>query len=400
MIRSRKITAARFLHALVRSCFENAVSFRLIALNFTILTSIRISKQAIAQRMTLQCLEFVRHVLSALISRLSAPDKGQLQGLFSSFSRVLLQDSTQIKLPGHLATLFPGPTNQSRKKTAAIKIHVIHDLTGQRFVDLRLSSFTRTDQSASNDVLAVAKPGDLVVRDLGYFSTPVFRKMIERGVHFLSRLRNNVTILDPGTLEPIDLKKKLRFCGALDQNVLLGAKERLPVRLTALPVPPPVANQRRRKAKTNRDKRLNPSKDRLQLLGWDIYVTSVQDSIWSLTDVQQVYRLRWRIEIIFKSWKTHFNLPRTATGSAIQVEVLILAKLLAICLFYNMMGWLDLMYFKPLSILKCAQFFTMLLKMSMNGPGFKTLSLEPIAIHLELETRKRPQYSPVHRLLT
>lgn len=68
--------------------------------------------------------------------------------------------------------------------------------------------------------------------------------------------------------------------------------------------------------------------------------------------------------------------------------------------FYNMMGWLDLMYFKPLSILKCAQFFTMLLKMSMNGPGFKTLSLEPIAIHLELETRKRPQYSPVHRLLT
>jgi len=161
-----------------------------------------------------------------------------------------------------------------------------------------------------------------------------------------------------------------------------------------------VANQRRRKAKTNRDKRLNPSKDRLQLLGWDIYVTSVQNSIWSLTDVQQVYRLRWRIEIIFKSWKTHFNLPRTATGSAIQVEVLILAKLLAICLLYNMMGWLDLMYFKPLSILKCAQFFTMLLKMSMNGPGFKTLSLEPIAIHLELETRKRPQYSPVHRLLT
>jgi len=55
MIRSRKITAARFLLALVRSCFENAVSFRLIALNFTILTSIRISKQAIAQRMCGTC---------------------------------------------------------------------------------------------------------------------------------------------------------------------------------------------------------------------------------------------------------------------------------------------------------------------------------------------------------
>lgn len=400
MIRSRKITAARFLHALVLSCFQDAVSFRLIALTFTILTSIRISKQAVAQRMTLQCLEFVRRMLSALISRLSAFDKSQLQGLFSSFSRVLLQDSTQLKLPDHLATLFPGPTNQSRKKSAAIKIHAIHDLTGQRFVDLRLSGFTRTDQSASADVLAVAKPGDLVVRDLGYFSTAVFRKILERGAHFLSRLRNNVTILDPRTLKPIDLNKNLRLYGVLDQNALLGAKERVPVRLVALPVPLQVANQRRRKAKNNRDKRLNPSKDRLELLGWNIYVTSVQAHIWSPEDVQQVYRVRWRIEIIFKSWKSHFNLPRTATGSAIQVEALILAKLLAICLFHRMLGWLDLMYFKPVSILKCAQLFSMLLMMSMNAPGFETLSLEALATHLDLETRKRRHYNPDRRLLT
>ena len=56
------------------------------------------------------------------------------------------------------------------------------------------------------------------------------------------------------------------------------------------------ANIRRHRAKTDRDKRLNHSKDYYELLGYSCYITSVDQEIFSAAEVQKVYGLRWRIE--------------------------------------------------------------------------------------------------------
>ena len=130
-----------------------------------------------------ECVEFIRGAVSTLIFKLSSADKLRHAGVFRAFRRVLLQDSTQIRLPEHLANYFPGPTNQNRKDGAALKIQVVYDLLDETFPYFALSGFRRTDQAASADILSVAKPGDLVLRDLGYFATPIFQKLIDRGVH-------------------------------------------------------------------------------------------------------------------------------------------------------------------------------------------------------------------------
>ena len=347
-----------------------------------------------------QCIDFVRGAVFALIQRLSKFHSLHQAEVFRTFRRVLIQDSTQIRLAKHLAHLFPGPANQNRKDRAALKIQTVYDLLEETFPYFGLSGFTRTDQAASADILSIAQSGDLVLRDLGYFSIRIFRKLLDRGVHFLSRLRHNVSISDPQTFKRLDLLKILRRYSRLDEVILLGAEQQVSVRLVALPVPEQVANERRRRAKNNRDKRLNPSKEHLELLGWNIFVTSVESSIWSPETVQQVYRVRWRIEIIFKSWKSHFNLTRTPTGSAVQVEVLIWAKLLAICLFQKLFGCLELHSSKRISLLKSAQFFPWLLTLSLMAPAATRLTIGPVHKHLQLEKRKIYSYPPDRHLLS
>jgi IS4 transposase len=45
----------------------------------------------------------------------------------------------------------------------------------------------------------------------------------------------------------------------------------------------------------------------LELLGWSIYITTITKEIADSTKIYKLYRLRWRIEIIFKAWKGNMN---------------------------------------------------------------------------------------------
>lgn len=398
--RLRKIEPLLFIRALAVACFEAAPSLRLIALALSLLSSQSITKQAVAKRIDRACIHFLRDAVFALIQKLSTFHCLHRAEVFRSFSRVLLQDSTQIRLEDRHAQRFPGATNHKRQDGAALKIQAVYDLLGETFHYFDISGFTRTDQSASPDILEVARSGDLVLRDLGYFATVVFQKMLDRGIHFLSRMRSDVSVIDPKTLKRIDLGEQLRRCPRFDRTILLGAEQKVKVRLVALPVPEQIANERRRKAKTRRDTRYKLSKRHLELLGWNILVTSVDSDTWSTETVHDVYGVRWRIEIIFKSWKSHFNLTKTPAGSTIQVEAMIWGKLFAICLFQKFFGCLGLYAAKRISLLKSAQFFPWLLVLSLRGLTTPGPSIEVIGENLKLEKRKKCKDAPTGSLLS
>jgi hypothetical protein len=94
----------------------------------------------------------------------------------------------------------------------------------------------------------------------------------------------------------------------VDRQILIGAKEKLPCRLVAVKLPDQVANERRRKAKNDRDKRVNHSKEYMESLSWAIFITNIDPKVWTPREILQGYRLRWHIEIIFKGWKSHLNM--------------------------------------------------------------------------------------------
>jgi hypothetical protein len=328
----RKIPMADFLVGLLALASESFVTLERVASIIALAAQLSYSKQALHKRLTPAIESFLARSATALFGELPEA-RARLRGWLLPFRRVLLHDSTVETLPEHLAKVFPGTGNQ-RKHYAALKIQFITDLLSGRPLHLSLSGFTRNDQAAAQDILQVAAPGDLILRDLGYFVLRAFQWITEVGAFFVSRCRTDMTFYDPRTGQPLDLVAELRRCPQLDRQVWMGA-QRLPVRLIALPLPQPIANQRRHKAKKHGGQLAIPSVRRLFLMGWTLLITNVPRSVWPTSVVRAIYRLRWRIEMIFKAWKSHLGLRQFHCRSAKVLRLAVMTKLLFCVLVYR-----------------------------------------------------------------
>jgi hypothetical protein len=350
----RKIPIPSFALALVALAAETVLSLERIATVISVAAKTSYSKQALHERLGQPLQDFLAQIATALFDQVGLPVKNQ--GWFRSFQRVLLHDSTVLALPEHLAAVFPGASNGRKRRYASLKIQFVCDLLSAKALHLSLSGYTRNDQAAAPDILQLLRPGDLILRDLGYFVLHVLEQIQLLGAFFLSRYRHGVNVYDPQTLQPLDLAKLLRPGQGLDRQVLLG-NEKLAVRLVARPVPEAVANRRRHQAKTQRDRRSSPSAQHLFLMSWNIFVTNVPRSLWPAQALQPIYRLRWRIEIIFKAWKSHLGLRQFNCRTAPLLSLSVLTKLLFCIIVYQLCNALELLgdHHQHVSLLRLAR---------------------------------------------
>lgn len=353
----KKIKPLNFLLAFFITILTGGNSLSTFAATIGLIAKCRLSKQAIDKRIKQPLIQFLESVLEKTLSlNIGLQCK---KSLGAKFNRIITNDSTTIQLDSKLAKHFPGSKNQSNKTTAILKIQAFYDLLTERFCHFSFAPYTKNDQKASVDILAIIQHGDLIIRDLGYFVLSVFTQIQQLGAYFLSRLKYNVTIYELDGETKIELLKLLKKYGKLDIDVIIGAEEKLAARLVALPVSEQVAAERRRKAK--RDCRNNPSKHHLALLGWNIFITNVTRDQLDVEQLVQLYGCRWRIEIIFKSWKSHFNLENVPTASLVRVLSYIYAMLIFITIFqtYIYINLYNKMYGKDnnqLSLFKLSKF--------------------------------------------
>lgn len=407
--RVRKFNPVDFIRSVCIMALYATISLEIFATVLGLVAGSQISKQSVWEKITPRCVAFMRFVLVALTLRSSHLQPLKQKGALSFFRRVFLQDSTNLNLPRSLVDRFPGASNQTGKKSATLKLQVIHELLSESYLHFGLSGFTRNDQSASADILTFVKAGDLILRDLGYFSLKVFRLLIDKGAYFLTPYchRVNLYTLDG---KKIDLLKLLKHHPFVDINVFAGAEDRLPVRLIACPVPATIAQVRRRKLLEKRNHGLKPKKEKLKLLGWDILLTNVSQQIWDAQTACKVYGLRWRIEIIFKSWKSYFHLDSLPEkGNQNYIELLVYSRLLFITLFQSFFVEFNEYAYatsgKPLSVLKVAQFIQhhlWALVLALFSSHMAWLVLEQIIKHCTYETRHKRKnfHEKLSKLLT
>lgn len=395
----KKITPLIFVQAAVVLVSQSRMSLSRWATLLGVLGHTCLAKQSLWERINPGAVKFLQHLLGSVIAQRVQSARRAVPEALRTFRRVLLQDSTTIKLAPTLAAVFAGSSNQCGSKHGQLKIQAIYDLLSQRFVSFGLSGFTRNDQAAARDVLALIQPGDLVLRDLGYFVIESFERIAQAGAFFLSRMRLDAKIYDPLTGQELNLLGQLRRCGQLDRQVLLG-KQRMSVRLVALRLPPEVAAQRRRKAKLNRDQRCQPNARSLQLLGWAIFLTNVPDTVCSAQSVAEIYGLRWRIETLFKAWKSHFRITEVPQGSEAQLLVVIYARLLFITVLAQVasVSWLERRvqdHAAPGSLLKTAallgDFFLVLCFQAWNIRLTDTLEIQ-LDYHGRYDKRTRENF--------
>jgi len=251
--------------------------------------------------------------------------------IFKSFNNVFIQDATHFKLPRAMAKYFPGSYSPYGKSSTA-KVQATFNLKRGIYTGFTLSSFRDNDQKESPEILKSIKENDLIIRDLGYFVLNVFSLISKKKAYYLSRLRFGISIYDKDSIQRIDLFKLLyKQEGPLDRIVLLGKKEKLKCRLVAIPVPEDIKNQRIRKAKKDRNKSSNHSKEYYKALGYTFFITNVLDDVWSIEDVSNAYRSRWYIETLFKGWKSSLRMKNNIPEKYItktRVEFFIYASLL------------------------------------------------------------------------
>ena len=390
--RPKKLSLEAFLQSLLWSLSSSHYSLHHWAAQLSALQNKLFSKQALHRRCNRRLLDFLHLTLAAVLANLCQADCPI--GFLGRFKRVLLQDSTVLTLHPSLAEHFAGCGNQRQASAAGLKIQAIFDLCSQRWICLQLGASRLNDQKASPLILEYLQAGDLVIRDLGYAVLGVWRQIIAAGAYFLSRWRNDLGLFDPQTNQPLDLLALLQQNPQLcSLEVLAGSQERLALRLVALRLPPQLAAQRRRRAKARaqRDRSVRLSERYLKLLDWTILLTNVPAHHATAQQLLEAYGARWQIELLFKSWKSHFQIGQLPHSNPLWVLIQISAKLLAIALLQSRFSpWLQTKGAPALSPLKIAAYLGRLLPLIAASPHRNWL--EHFLYFCRYDSRRRPNF--------
>ena len=318
---SGKVDAENFLLSFFRMMQEGKNTLWDWALRLSEGIGQHISLQGLHSRLQFRHVPFARRLLeeSLRLAVLGSGTRAPRPACFKHFQGVYLEDSTCVKLPANVEEFFGGNGGWNGAIYPQARIQLCLSLFDNQYTHIELTHYRKNDHSFAHQILSRIQRGWLCIRDLGYWNIQIFQALAEKGAFFLSRLKPRVKLLDVHTQQPIELLDKLKRCErahqrVLDMKVLLGAQTRMPVRLVAVEVPQQVYQQRLRKAKKNRDSRLEYTEQYLKLLRWNLFVTNVPPEVWTWQHIQRAYACRWRIETIFKCWKSNLDLQRLFAG--------------------------------------------------------------------------------------
>ncbi|MFA5292392.1 MAG: IS4 family transposase [Phycisphaerae bacterium] len=326
--RCRQIKAVEFLVYMITEAIRGCVSCNDLAAVIEAKTGTTASRQAYHQKMNRVCLLFFEAIAAIIMnSKASA----SVHSKFRRFKRILVQDSTVIKLPSRLMDVFSGVRN-AHIKVCNARIQSVFDLLCGSFTQWSIDTYSKNDQAAASELMI--KVDDLILRDRGYFIVAEFGRIIKAGADFISRYRHKTTLCDPQTGQEINLLRLLDTQRTVDQRVLIGKDSKIEVRLIAMEVSQETAGRRRQKAKEEW-KGHNPGQEILFLMGWTIFITSLTNSEITVDDFVELYGLRWKIETIFKTWKSHMSFDKIHIVSEIQLRLILISRFIAIMLFYE-----------------------------------------------------------------
>lgn len=385
--KSRKINPLNLLASLVEESLLGSPSYNDLAARIETNDGVDPSRQAIGLRLNESFEDFLKTLLGHVISlKVNADiEAGKFAALsFKGYQRVLVQDSTIIKLPAALFPEFSGVSNGTSTVCNA-RIQAVYDLVSGKIIEFSIDSYSKNDLAAAPE-LEIMK-GDLVLRDRGYLTAGELQRHINLGADFIYRHKTGIVYLDPETHLPINLPALLKRWGNLDLELLMNDSQRTRIRLLAAPVSPEIANLRRMKAKKE-SKGHNPSKAVLELMDWTIYITNISALKANFTEILGIYGLRWRIEVIFKAWKSHLKFGILHRVSSRQLRILLKTRLLVIAaasnLYHKFERVLWLKHRRRLSLLKFIKYLagsiTRLKRVvsSLTGDTSETIAVEKV----------------------
>jgi hypothetical protein len=295
-----------------------------------------IKKQSLDERFNKSSVEFIKQVL---IEQLHTYNKLQHLPLLDSFRGVYLQDSTKFKLPHSFKSKYPG------YHQAGASIQLTLDIKQNSFNSISIHPQTYNDVRESENVKWLPKDS-LLIRDLGYFSMRGFKAVQQNQSYFLSRLQPKSALFEYKNDNYIrfDMNKLLKRMRKYnlpysDQYLYLGHEHKFPLRVCFFLV-----------SKSLRTKRLKEKNYYVKNRGWkqsrqytvwtwfNAYITNADKEMMPSHAIVDIYRYRWQIELVFKTWKSNYHIEKMKSMKAERMECYLYALLLKATLHRNIMN--------------------------------------------------------------
>ncbi|MFJ5718148.1 IS4 family transposase [Neobacillus sp. NPDC093127] len=289
-----------------------------------------ISEEGLNQRFSTKAVCFLRELLCRLVqSRFSKRDQPLLSRC--SFSRIRILDSTAFSLPMQFLEGYAGPTS------SGVKVQWEYDLLSGDFLYGGVREGNENDASYAKETIGNIMPDDLFIRDLGYFSTKFLEEADQRGAFYVTRFKSNMKIFrkENGVfheLDPVQLGEKLLPGESLELlDIYLGAERQYIPRLSIHCLTEEQAVRRQRKQKWVQKKKGKALTSRtLQKQAYNYLFTNIPQEEISPQDLYLLYSLRWQVEILFKTWKSHFHLDKVKKMKKERFECHLYGVLIAI----------------------------------------------------------------------
>jgi hypothetical protein len=313
---------------------------------------IEVSKQAIDKRFNENCVKFVRGVFGEVLrDRYKECLCAYGDDIFVSYHRVRVKDSTKFQLPAAMQKDFPGIGGCAGK--AGVRIQFEYDVKNGDILFIEIGKGSANDREDAVKTCHQVEAGDLILRDLGYSGCDVFSAFVEQGAYFLSRLDSRTLVFGAENQQRISFKRLYRQMQKeriqeKELNVLLRADKQLKVRLLVKIVPEEVyekrlhERERQNKSKSCRKHRKpdsgsppesNVSDETKARYRFSLLITNIESESLPLSKAFPLYRVRWQIELVFKSWKSSLHVDKIQRMKKERFLALLMAKLILAAIY-------------------------------------------------------------------
>jgi len=330
--RVSKFSADKFLDILIKDASgKRGMSLLDYSNELLSVHGISISAQGICERFNDYAVAFLRRLVLVLFNQ-------QIRQPFDHdflkrYQCVRLWDSTKIELPEHMAGDFPGFGGGA--STSGISIQYRYDVKNGAASSLDVFPAVKSDAKYTEEIQV--EKDSLEIFDLGYFSTDFLKRLDEGGSHYVCRLHTQAEVYDLGGSK-LNLKKIYRWMrlyriGIYSKDVLIGQK-RIPARIVITLVDEQTYQKRLKKGKNEYGKNSwKPSEEYKVRLRMNLMITNTPQDEIPDEKVYMLYKFRWQIELIFKSWKSSgWNIENIKEVKYERYMCILYAKLLMIML--------------------------------------------------------------------
>ena len=338
--RKRKLTGSALAQILVLGWLENPEASYQHLTETAATLGIQVSRQALEQRLTPETAKMLKLTLdTAITEMLEVAGRREALPLLQQFSGVYVQDSTWITLPDELHETWKGQPKKNHPQKAALKLHLCFDILTGRFHDFQLTHGMTADSTAAKAADPLPQRS-LRLADLAYFSLDELEKLTENDVYWISRLKANSYLADENG-ERIDLEKTLKAeveNTYIRKTLRIGKRKQLLVYLVAERLSEAETNKRKRYIRRRaKRKAQTPSKALLQLAGYNLYITNIEEHRLTPKQVCASVGIRWQVELIYKCFKSIGKLHVSRSQKPYRMLSEIYAKLIALLIQHAVM---------------------------------------------------------------